>query len=216
MFCAYIQSKPKASPKQARSNGQGAGRNHYLERESIMSSQPIYLERPSDRPASHRLVVLQQAVPTQLLSELTGKPEPLRILCLGRQQALGAAQPECCASLDALQERLAGLLSQAPMGTRLYVFGDEAFVWHIFRLAQPSGLLQDEIELIALGSRRRLYCVHCATLQDVDGAEAEHDCSACGLRLEVRGHFSRRLGAYLGACLDPIDPHGGAGRQSSR
>jgi DNA-directed RNA polymerase subunit RPC12/RpoP len=107
---------------------------------------------------------------------------------------------------EALCLRLQVLLSQAPAGTRLYAVGDESFLWQAQRTARQAGLLVDEIELFKQGTRRRLYCVHCSGFQDV-ADEGECTCSHCGLRLLVREHFSQRLGAYMGVCLNPDQPY---------
>ena len=65
--------------------------------------------------------------------------------------------------------------------------------------------LGDEIELFKQGARRRLYCVHCGHFQDI-GSEGECTCGQCRVKLFVREHFSQRLGAYMGVCIDPDSP----------
>ncbi|MOA57558.1 hypothetical protein D3C78_1817610 [compost metagenome] len=57
----------------------------------------------------------------------------------------------------------------------------------------------------AAGSRR-VFCVHCANCQPA-GAAAHLTCAHCGVVLEVRRHFSQRLGAYLGVCADADQPY---------
>ena len=71
---------------------------------------------------------------------------------------------------------------------------------------RPAGLLGDEIELFKQGARRRLYCVHCGHFQDI-GSEGECTCGQCRVKLFVREHFSQRLGAYMGVCIDPDSPY---------
>jgi DNA-directed RNA polymerase subunit RPC12/RpoP len=51
-----------------------------------------------------------------------------------------------------------------------------------------------------------VYCVHCAQAHDY-GADDEVTCMHCGVRLAVRGHFSERLGAWLGVCADADHPY---------
>jgi hypothetical protein len=50
--------------------------------------------------------------------------------------------------------------------------------------------------------------VHCGLSQP----GTTHDslqCSGCRVLLEVREHFSRRLGAYIGVCANPDQPYAG-------
>ncbi|MBE7373687.1 dimethylamine monooxygenase subunit DmmA family protein [Pseudomonas lopnurensis] len=166
-------------------------------------SKPRYRTAASPQPARRRLLVAQDAA---CAVPLLDHPAPALLLSLGGELAADIQQ-ERFPSPAALYLRLQLLLEQAEVGTRLYVVGDETFVWHVYRLARHAGLLGDEIELIKSGARRRLYCVHCATFQDI-GEEGEANCSGCGVRLLVREHFSQRLGAYMGVCLDPSRPYG--------
>lgn len=164
----------------------------------VMFSKPKYASQASTHPARQRVVVAQDAVHAATLLEPS---TPTLLLCLAGELPAPIEQ-ECFADHVALYLRLQLLLEQAQVGTRLYVVGDETFLWHVYRLARHTGLLGDEIELFKQGERRRLYCVHCATFQDV-GEVSETCCSGCGVKLLVREHFSQRLGAYMGVCLDP-------------
>lgn len=160
-------------------------------------STPVYPQEVSDAPATRRILITQDPaleMATRLQARFDGAAVPLETL---------AAQAEA----PPFDERLLDLLQRSPVGTRLYVCGDEVFLWHVQGLARQAGLLDEEIELFRSGARRRLYCVHCSTLQEV-GAAGETTCSGCGVRLLVRNHFSRRLGAYAGVCLNPDDPRG--------
>lgn len=168
-----------------------------------MFSKPRYASQPSPHPARHRLVVAQDAAYAAMLVEPTAST---LLLCLNGELPAPIEQ-ECFAETVGLYLRLQLLLEQAQVGTRLYVAGDEAFVWHVYRLARHAGLLADEIELFKRGERKRLFCVHCSTFQDI-GEVGETCCSHCGVRLLVREHFSRRLGAYMGVCIDPDEPYG--------
>ena len=164
-------------------------------------STPRYALEASRHPASRRLVVAQQASDAAALLD---DPAPTLLLCLG-ETLPGSVEQESLPSSEALYLRLQMLLEQAQAGTRLYVCGDESFLWHIHRLARQAGLLGDEIELFKQGARRRLYCVHCGHLQDI-GSEGECTCGQCRVKLFVREHFSQRLGAYMGVCIDPDSP----------
>ncbi|VXD05210.1 conserved hypothetical protein [Pseudomonas sp. 8Z] len=164
-------------------------------------STPRYASQASDQSASRRIVVAQQASAARALLD---HPAPTLLLCLGTVSP--ARDQECLPSPEALYLRLQMLLEQAQVGTRLYVCGDESFLWHVQHLALQAGLLGDEIELFKQGARRRLYCVHCGYLQDI-GNEGECTCAQCQVRLLVREHFSQRLGAYMGVCIDPDAPY---------
>ena len=52
---------------------------------------------------------------------------------------------------------------------------------------------------------RRMQCVHCKGITE-DVAIDPFVCAHCGLNLFVRDHYSRRLGAYQGVCIDAEDP----------
>lgn len=166
-----------------------------------MLSTPRYCSEASQHPASQRLLVAQDA---SSAATLLDHPAPTLLLSLQGELAANIEQ-ERLPSIEALYLRLQILLEQAQAGTRLQVVGDEVFLWHVYRLARHAGLLGDEIELFKQGARRRLYCVHCSNLQDI-GEVGECTCVQCGVRLLVREHFSRRLGAYMGVCLDPDQP----------
>ncbi|MDE1169116.1 MAG: dimethylamine monooxygenase subunit DmmA family protein [Pseudomonas sp.] len=101
-----------------------------------------------------------------------------------------------------LQERL----KQAHMGLHLIIEGDEAFIWKGHRLGREHGLQASEIDLLLTdASTRPVYCVHCTTTQNSPLADTL-TCQHCGVGLEVRTHFSQRLGAYLGVCRDADQP----------
>jgi hypothetical protein len=50
--------------------------------------------------------------------------------------------------------------------------------------------------------------VHCGLSQPGTTHDSLH-CSGCRVLLEVREHFSRRLGAYIGVCANPDQPYAG-------
>lgn len=107
---------------------------------------------------------------------------------------------------EALLQRLQSLLADAPVATRLYVAGDEAFLWDVRNQALVAGLVDEQIQLAPPVSRaRRLFCTHCYTL--MDGVEfSPHSCSGCGRLLLVRDHFARLHGAYVGVQINAEDP----------
>ncbi|QZP31782.1 dimethylamine monooxygenase subunit DmmA family protein [Pseudomonas sp. DR48] len=106
--------------------------------------------------------------------------------------------------------RLHQVLASASVGSHLYIMGDEAFIWRIHGEARSAGLENDEIDIThTLAGARLVYCVHCGLTQTT-GTEALLTCIGCDVGLEVREHFSRRLGAYLGVCANPDQPCVGA------
>jgi dimethylamine monooxygenase subunit C len=114
--------------------------------------------------------------------------------------------PRAYQNEDALAAALGDLLATAKLGTRLYLSGDEAFVWRLRGIAERAGMRPDEIQMAAAGARRAVYCVHCGAARAY-GADDTVVCGGCGVRLGVRQHFSNALGAYLGVCADPDHPY---------
>ena len=107
--------------------------------------------------------------------------------------------------------RLHQVLVSATVGSHLYIMGDEAFIWRIHGEARSAGLENDEIDITrTIVGARLVYCVHCGLTQAA-GPEPLLTCIGCDVRLEVREHFSRRLGAYLGVCTNPDQPYVGVG-----
>lgn len=140
---------------------------------------------------SRPIVVMQsEAASTAFISELNN---PL---------LLNGEQPD-------FAKRLQQALASATVGCRLYLVGDEAFVWHIHREARAAGLEEAEINMtLSTTGLRQVYCAHCGLIQAA-GPEASLNCIGCRVGLEVRTHFSRRLGAYLGVCINPDQPYAG-------
>lgn len=119
---------------------------------------------------------------------------------------LGARQVHAFPTTETLIFRLGNDLARADMGLRLYVAGSESFLGRIVALAQTHGI--DPLSVIAehRGSlARRVQCVHCKGM--TEGVTTSIvTCAHCGLSLFVRDHFSRRLGAFQGVCVDAEVP----------
>ena len=150
-----------------------------------------------------RLLVAQDggdAAAARLYAHLGADGEALGLLLL-RGSAAWAGGLDGCGAVERLAAQLVERLATASAGIRLYACGDEAFVWSIYRLARGCGLSAEAIILQRSSRRRDLYCEHCAGVQSI-GSEQQILCRHCGVRLLVREHFSPRLGAYLGVCLD--------------
>ena len=72
--------------------------------------------------------------------------------------------------------------------------------------AAQAGIPHEAIQTEHRGSvARRMQCVHCKGITE-DVITDPFQCSHCGLNLFVRDHYSRRLAAYQGVCIDAEDP----------
>ncbi len=109
-------------------------------------------------------------------------------------------------SLAAALPRFAQALATARMGTRLYLAGTEGLIGQAMRLALEAGLDHAAIETEHRGSlARRVQCVHCKGITE-DVTTQPVTCAHCGLTLFVRDHYSRRIGAFQGVCIDAEEP----------
>jgi hypothetical protein len=108
-------------------------------------------------------------------------------------------------TLDAALPHVRELFANAKQGNRLYVTGTHSFIGIIFQQAHNAGI--DPYEALAerRGPKtRRIQCVHCKGFMD-NVATQPVTCSHCGVLLLVRGHYSRRLAAYQGVCINAED-----------
>ncbi len=97
-------------------------------------------------------------------------------------------------------------LAQATMATRIYLAGSEGLIGHATAEALAAGIDAGSIQGEHRGGiARRMQCVHCKGMTD-DVTTDPFTCSHCGLNLFVRDHFSRRLGAFQGVCVDAETP----------
>ncbi len=121
-------------------------------------------------------------------------------------QALGAAQFHRSPSFAAAQSRLAKVLADAHMGLQIYAAGTEGLMAQVAARAQAAGLPYEAVQMEHRGSlARRVQCVHCKGVTENVTLDP-FVCSHCGLNLFVRDHFSRRLAAFQGVCIDAEDP----------
>ncbi|AVV32890.1 hypothetical protein C8233_03670 [Halomonas sp. SF2003] len=103
-------------------------------------------------------------------------------------------------------DALVGAISEIGVAGCLVIIGSEHFVWQVANLAQQQGLLLDDMVMLpvaALG--RHVFCVHCQQVSE-HVIHSPAACDGCGLMLEVRDHFSKRLGAYMGVRIDAEAP----------
>jgi dimethylamine monooxygenase subunit C len=109
-------------------------------------------------------------------------------------------------SIPVLLNRLGINLVNAHMGTRLYIAGTEGFIGQAMKVALEHDIDFGSIRTEHRGSlARRVQCVHCKGITD-DVTTSPFTCSHCGLSLLVRDHYSRRLAAFQGVCIDAEEP----------
>jgi hypothetical protein len=138
------------------------------------------------------------------IKRLAQLPAPSRMFCTARATPL-AIDTIFCTNENDLSAELLRTLSQCTPATRLYLAGDEAFLWRMHRLAREAGLEREEIATMPIGAQRAVYCVHCAKTHVYSNGD-EVTCAHCKVRLSVRDHFSERMGAWLGVCADADRP----------
>ena len=121
-------------------------------------------------------------------------------------RALNPAQFYEGPTYDAAERRIAHVLDAAHMGLQIYLTGTEGLMGRAETQAMNAGFPHDAIQTEHRGSiARRMQCVHCKGITE----DVEVDpfvCSHCGLNLFVRDHYSRRMAAYQGVCIDAEDP----------
>lgn len=99
------------------------------------------------------------------------------------------------------------LMSGLKACTRIYIAGTSGAIGKIMISVANAGFDTYKTICDRRGSKaRRIQCVHCKGItEDVTSQPAT--CSHCGLILFVRGHYSRRIGAYQGVCINAEDPN---------
>jgi predicted RNA-binding Zn-ribbon protein involved in translation (DUF1610 family) len=109
-------------------------------------------------------------------------------------------------SYEASASRIQRVLQDAKMSTQVYLAGTEGLMGQAMRECTNAGIPFTAVQTEHRGSTaRRMQCVHCKGITE----DVETDpfvCAHCGLNLFVRDHYSRRLAAYQGVCIDAEDP----------
>ena len=173
-----------------------------------LPSLPRYRALRICEDARQHVVVVQADALTKVeafIATLPVEPDVSTLLVQGDASAT-ARRASFFPTHDALERHLLATLDRAAIGLRLYVCGDEAFIWRVRRLAGQAGMLAEEITSELDAAPRAVYCVHCSASHVYD-ALPEVECAGCGINLSVRQHFSQRVGAYLGVCADPDRPY---------
>lgn len=122
---------------------------------------------------------------------------------------LKALEPEVLyvgPSYEAAVPRLKHVLANAHQGLQVYLTGTEGLMGQAQNEVMQAGIPHTSIQTEHRGSiARRMQCVHCKGITE-DVTHDPFECSHCGLNLFVRDHYSRRLAAYQGVCIDAEDP----------
>ena len=181
-----------------------------------IKSRPVYAGFNVDITAQQHVLALEGQGADALLEKLAeGHPmlERAEILYVATGsdhdvalRALGAANYWLAPTAEALRDRLSEILAHATMCTRLYVAGTEGFIGSIVQLAADFGIANASIIKEFRGSQqRRVQCVHCKGFND-NVTISPFQCVHCDLHLFVRDHFSVRLNAFQGVCINAETP----------
>ena len=178
-----------------------------------IKSRPVY-GTLSARPGKHHLMIADAEGAEAILAIAT--PDLMantHIIYIPRGtdfadalRALNPAQfyegPSYAASVTRIQR----VLQDAHMGLQVYLAGTEGLMGQAQNEAMKAGIPHTAIQTEHRGSiARRMQCVHCKGVTE-DVEKDPFVCSHCGLNLFVRDHYSRRLAAYQGVCIDAEDP----------
>lgn len=123
-----------------------------------------------------------------------------------RLKAAAPMQLYIAPSYAAAVSRLRKTLQDAHMGLQIYLAGTEGMIGQALNEAMAAGHPMDAIQTEHRGSvARRMQCVHCKGITE-DVIVDPFVCAHCGLNLFVRDHYSRRIAAFQGVCIDAEDP----------
>ena len=121
-------------------------------------------------------------------------------------ETLGAKQVYIGPTYEASIARIRCVLAASSNGLQIYLAGTEGLIGLAMREAMDLGYPYNAIQTEHRGSKaRRMQCVHCKGITE-DVTTDPFECSHCGLSLFVRDHYSRRLAAFQGVCVDAEDP----------
>jgi DNA-directed RNA polymerase subunit RPC12/RpoP len=182
--------------------------------ESI-KSRPVYgtLE---PRPGKYHLMIAD-AEGAEAILDLAGQDADLMVKTHiiyipnytdfgDKLKALNPAQYYEGPTYAASVQRIQRVLQDAHMGTQVYLTGTEGLMGQAQNECMQAGIPHTAIQTEHRGSVvRRMQCVHCKGITE-DVATDPYVCSHCGLNLFVRDHYSRRLAAFQGVCIDAEDP----------
>ena len=182
-----------------------------------IKSRPIYNGFDLEMPAQRHIFVLEGEGALALIEKVNPGDPILRqseILYV----AAGSTHTEALNKLNVanffdasgseiLLNRLAVILATATMSTRIYAAGTEGFIGSVVRLGAQFGVKNASIIKEQRGSLKRVVqCVHCKGFNH-DIVASPFRCTHCNLFLFVRDHFSARLNAFQGVCVNAEEPH---------
>jgi dimethylamine monooxygenase subunit C len=175
-----------------------------------IKSRPVYTGLDIDANAKRHLFALQgdgvDALLDQIKAHGKGFLQSSEILVVGTVPDVAADIVWSAPTVPVLLNRLSVNLTNAKMGTRLYVSGTEGFIGQCMKVAIEHGIDFNSIRTEHRGSTaRRVQCVHCKGITE-DVTTSPYTCTHCGLSLLVRDHYSRRLAAFQGVCIDAEQP----------
>lgn len=183
-----------------------------------IKSRPVYKGVAVDPYATRHLFVLEgegaQALLEQKLDgDTLAKLEVLYVPAGSKPKdygkklaALGTRDYWEAPTIPVLLNRMNVMLGAARMGLRIYICGTEGFIGQALQVALNHGIDFNSIPTEHRGSEsRRVQCVHCKGITDHVKTQP-FVCSHCGLTLLVRDHYSRRIGAFQGVCIDAEEP----------
>lgn len=185
-----------------------------------MFSRPVYKGLKPDPHAKHNLIAAEAEGAAAVLEMAAGCPPgffarsavlycPRGAAGKGYEEKLQALNPASfweSPTIPTSMARLRGALLNAHMGTRLYAAGTEPFIGSVLQEAINAGIDYKSVLTEHRGSAaRRVQCVHCKGCTE-NVTQTPFKCSHCGLMLFVRDHYSRRIGAFQGVCVDAEVP----------
>lgn len=116
------------------------------------------------------------------------------------------AHIETAPDLSAAIARLRSSLTSATMGLRLYAAGAEPLIGSVVQAGSDNFIDPMSVRTEHRGSlKRRVQCVHCKGMTE-NVTTNPVTCAHCGLLLMVRDHYSRRLAAFQGVCINAEVP----------
>ncbi|MDT1062445.1 dimethylamine monooxygenase subunit DmmA family protein [Paracoccus sp. CPCC 101403] len=179
-----------------------------------IASRPRYA-RLQTRRCGAALMVADKSGAAALLALADDAPELMSkasvVLCDAAEhapalQARGAARLLQTSSTAGLSPAIATLLGDARMGLQVFLAGAEGLIAQVQSQLLSAGVPLGAIQAEHRGTAaRRMQCVHCKTVAE-DVTVDPYICPGCGRSLYVRDHFSRRVGAFQGVCIDAETP----------
>ena len=161
----------------------------------------------ADAEGAEAILDLAKAAPEGFFddAEIVFIPRTTGDKYLAALQALKPARFYDGPSIHAALPRLKQTFATAHMGLRLYLSGTEGLIGQAMQAALEAGIDHSSIQTEHRGSlARRVQCVHCKGVTE-DVTTQPVTCSHCGLLLLVRDHYSRRLAAFQGVCINAED-----------